>query len=234
MTTVQQIHNEFFTASDRLLAEAKELVKNPQVEKFQLAERLNRIGFGSCKTAKAAQEIALKHSSSQSTIDTIMYFKTKYPNYKFITRDEVDAICRKYNLLLGDCSNYIGEVPEKNLREIEKFKLNKEDFIKDENDKWIRASWGLGAPNLTHLPDGRVMVSYEDGFQSDSKKRQPSFKICAPKKDFDMRGMEIRGNEIVQHIPDPVVLQPVKGGFLIVTAWGDEASDELVVNEKMN
>lgn len=36
------------------------------------------------------------------------------------------------------------------------------------------------------------------------------------------------------NVPDPVVLQPVKGGFLIVCAWGEEASDEIVVNEKMN
>ncbi|MBK8366268.1 MAG: hypothetical protein IPL10_02335 [Bacteroidetes bacterium] len=35
-------------------------------------------------------------------------------------------------------------------------------------------------------------------------------------------------------IPDPVVLQPVHYGFLIVTAWGDEASDDIVVNPKNN
>lgn len=34
--------------------------------------------------------------------------------------------------------------------------------------------------------------------------------------------------------PDPVVLKPIKGGYLILTAWGDEASDELVVNQKFN
>ena len=35
-------------------------------------------------------------------------------------------------------------------------------------------------------------------------------------------------------VPDPVVLKEVKGGFLIVTAWGDEASDPNVVNEINN
>ena len=48
-------------------------------------------------------------------------------------------------------------------------------------------------------------------------------------KDFKLSKIEI---------PDPVVLQPVnfKGEkyYLIVTAWGDEASDELVVNETLN
>ena len=38
--------------------------------------------------------------------------------------------------------------------------------------------------------------------------------------------------------PDPVIFQSVlyKGNeyYLIITAWGDEASDELVVNERSN
>ena len=51
--------------------------------------------------------------------------------------------------------------------------------------------------------------------------------------------MEVKLNQRVvgykiQNIPDPVVLQPVCGGYLIVCAWGDEASDEIVVNQQMN
>ena len=40
--------------------------------------------------------------------------------------------------------------------------------------------------------------------------------------------------EALKIVPDPVVLQPVRYGFLIVTAWGDEASDEMVVNPRNN
>ena len=40
--------------------------------------------------------------------------------------------------------------------------------------------------------------------------------------------------QVYKDIPDPVVLQPVKGGYLILTAWGDEASDPLVINENFN
>ena len=51
---------------------------------------------------------------------------------------------------------------------------------------------------------------------------------------MDTTGMKLYGHLLRKHIPDPVVLQPVKGGYLIITAWGDEASDEIVVNQKMN
>ena len=58
------------------------------------------------------------------------------------------------------------------------------------------------------------------------------FKMVAPVKDFDMRGKEIKGVEIRNiPAPDPVVLQPVNGGYLIVSKWGDEASDKDLVNE---
>jgi len=62
--------------------------------------------------------------------------------------------------------------------------------------------------------------------------------ICAPKKDMDLKGLKKLGlffqSFTTVTFPDPVVLQPVKGGFLIVTAWGDEASDELVINSINN
>ncbi len=64
-----------------------------------------------------------------------------------------------------------------------------------------------------------------------------SLHICAPAKDMDLTDKEIKNKYKVNtkiHIPDPVVLQPVKGGYLIICAWGDESSDELVVNEIHN
>lgn len=61
------------------------------------------------------------------------------------------------------------------------------------------------------------------------------FKICASVKDFDTKNMNITdGYKLQQNIPDPVVLQPVKGGYLVVSKWGLEGKDELLVNETNN
>lgn len=64
-----------------------------------------------------------------------------------------------------------------------------------------------------------------------------SLEIVGNKDDFDMRGMEAVDYEL-KDIPDPIVLQPVfhNGAkhYLIVTAWGEEASDSKVVNQVMN
>lgn len=61
-----------------------------------------------------------------------------------------------------------------------------------------------------------------------------TLKICAPEKDMEIpQGKRLVGYKI-QDIPDPVVLQPVKGGYLIVCAWGDESTDKIVVNQNQN
>ena len=38
----------------------------------------------------------------------------------------------------------------------------------------------------------------------------------------------------IPELIDPVVLQRVVGGYLILSAWGPEASDPIVVNEINN
>ncbi|MFA7289591.1 MAG: hypothetical protein WC055_12010 [Melioribacteraceae bacterium] len=63
--------------------------------------------------------------------------------------------------------------------------------------------------------------------------------IVAPLSDFNTDGMELKDFTLSKiEIPDPIVLKPVFHGnkkhYLIVTAWGLEASDELVVNQKFN
>lgn len=257
MTTVEKIHSDFFSAADRLLNEAKAILSKPAPNVAAKAEKCNHLGFTSSKPSVTARDIARKQSAANDLMKSIVYFKENYPLYKFITGKEVDALCKKYNLILGAASKFIGDIPDKNLKEIEAFKLKKEDFTEEVFD-WddtvmnILASSGRGRRNITQIsvdrgfglgsaefiPEPRYRVEIEVGqFGPHSTKTQatsekPAFKIVAPEKDFDTRGMTIRDNKLV--VDDPIVLQPVKGGYLIVTAWGAEASDELVVNEVNN
>lgn len=64
------------------------------------------------------------------------------------------------------------------------------------------------------------------------------FVICAPNKDFKKQTVfQQLLNPVATKfntVPDPIVLYPVEHGYIIVTAWGDEASDPLVINENNN
>lgn len=62
------------------------------------------------------------------------------------------------------------------------------------------------------------------------------FLICAPLKDMDVEGQTLKNKVffvpklIKVEVPDPVVLHRVDGGFIVVTAWGDEANDPIIKN----
>lgn len=252
--TAEKIHKDFYGAEERLFVEAISFRSNPRAATVLKSERYSKIGFKNCKPVKDAIEITKKQQVSEKVISSINYFRTYYPQNKFITEAEVKILCQKYGLLLGDADNYIGDMPDKNLTEIENFRLRKEDFSEiQKEDIWSTASIlgmietqrrrSIQSYFIPNRPNNEYVLGYdpfgspvEKKSKEEIKKEQPAFKICAPKQDFNTSGYEVvDGFKLVY---DPIVLQPVsKGGldgFLIVTAWGEEASDEIVVNEHRN
>lgn len=177
-------------------------------------------------------------------INAIEYFSFKYPNYKFITEESVLKICNNYGLVYGPVNLYTGTVPDKNLKHIEEFQVAIEDqcYIKT-----IESAYGF---------DSRIRKNYLSKNSVESQQKQNSdlrkyayqdiihfnkalLEIAAPKKDFNMEGYEVKNFKISKiEIPDPIVLYPVvfnnQKHYLIVTAWGLEANDELIVNQKLN
>src|SRR6202044_4221137 len=97
---VAEIHDAFYSADERLLQEAKDLLANPKVDKVLYAERLNKVGFGLSKPVKEAIDMAEAHGKAGEIIQTIEYYRVRYPNNKFITEVEGKKICEKYGLLL--------------------------------------------------------------------------------------------------------------------------------------
>lgn len=198
---IEQVHSEFDSAHKVLIEQAKKIISGTD-DKVEKAIRLQKAGFGKVVEVKENEQEARIKLLAEQTARIVEYYSRKYPLNKFITSEQVMIIAEKYNLVLGNVSDFIGFVPDKNLREIEKFKC-------DEADK---------------------EPEYSNGISNAS-----ALKIVAPEKDFDMTGKRVQ-NRVISEIPvpDPIVLQPVKYGFLILTAWGDEASDPIVVNNINN
>ena len=228
---IEKIHYEFDSASERLLKEAKEIIaRNKDADK---GERLKKIGFGSAAPVVQSEE----NKQKEKLANQIEYYQTWYPNNKFITESEVKRICEKYGLLFGESRQYKGDIPEKNLIEIENFKLRDEEKIKRTNyddyqeHYFTTQRFGglgqsiLGAPRQTQ-------IEYNPPKEIRTYLSTPSFKICAPEKDFDTRYMTVVDGYKLQY--DPIVMQPVKDGYLIVSKWGLEGQDENLINEKMN
>lgn len=245
---IEKIHHEFNSAGDALLAEVNELI-NGNSALLKKAERLEMAGFKMANEVERASKILL----DKKTADFVVYYRERYPFNKFITELQVNSINSKYGLVCCPIKRYKGFVPESKLSIIESFIVKPED--KEEKKikvtKWSHIdnseqarlnekypdfifpySMFYAPVPLVNINGSNIFISKYEILDSDS------LYICAPAKDMDISGLKQVGNKLMSftkiEVPDPVVLQPVKGGYLIVTAWGDEASDEIVVNQISN
>jgi hypothetical protein len=237
MTTaeiVEQIHHEFNTEGERLLEMAKEILSFEHND--DKAKRLRSLGFGAVKEVEKADKILKQKRNANAIAAQVQYFLQHYPQNRFINEDGVKRICEKYGLLCADVSKYIGTVPDDKLMEIENFKLRQEDVV-------YKKIYFSGISTIETIISKKEYDDFyggygPNGYQSNShnimnySREDTSSKllICAPVKDFKLDAYEnVDGYKIKREIPDPVVLKPVTGGYLIVAAWGPEASDEEVI-----
>lgn len=250
---VFEIHHEFSIASDKLLEECNETLKEAAKKDTDKVLRLEKLGFKQSSQVIETKPLLEKADLSKEQIDLVNYYKREYPLNKFITEEQVKNICYKYNLVCGEVGRFKGFVPEKNLKEIENFKLKQNDIIQyivtggkgtfyiNKDDIKPNIIKYLETNEYTYVEFSYGVINVNGGYNKYGayarvSKHSPELQICAPVKDMDINGLELtEGYKLTKkHIPDPVVLQPVKGGYLILTAWGDEQYDPLVFNEIVN
>lgn len=258
---IEEIHDTFYTEVDKLLASAKiaNLLDTDKQDLIEKCARLKALGFTNTKEVKEAEteiarleELKWKNKAKNTLIEAINYFSFKYPNYKFITEKSVEKICAKYNLVYGTIDRYIGTVPDKNLKHIEDFKVAEDDecFMLEELYIGIFSN-GERSRKKEYRTFQRYSADreeeqkmdlhhyYRKSFDTRTINMKCPLEIVAPLKDFNMTSAEVKDFKISKiEIPDPIVLKPVifnnQKHYLIVTAWGVEAGDELVVNANHN
>lgn len=241
---ITKIHNEFDTAGEKLYKEAMDIINAIPVVNEDKAKRLKGLGFHATKEVEAFNKVIEIREKNANLAKEIAYYREKYPMYKFITEDAVREICRKYGLIYGKVSQYVGFVPENKLMQMEQFSIDPADMInikkisgasfferpmsREDYRDWERRESALRMDEMSAPWIPRAMGEY---ITTDKE-----FLIAAPAKDFKVSlSQKVENFKIVNKpVPDPVVLAPVISGYLIVCAWGDEASDPLVVNENNN
>lgn len=257
---VTEIHNAFMSAGEQLLQESLQILDECAKKDVDKGKRLRSLGFTGTPQVVTLTEIEKKQQEAERNAQLVQYYSMKYPNNKFITKDMVLEICEKYNLIFGTIDRFTGFVPEKNLLEIENFKIRKEDvgvgfsngfffkncevrqqgqyyhiYKKDEKDKFKYSFQSRDGVEFYGHDNNDILGLKGIGFVESFTFNQGGFLICAPLDDMKLKKNErINRYRTIERIPAPVVLKEVEGGYLMVTAWGDEASDELVINQKMN
>jgi hypothetical protein len=226
--TVKQIHSEFEKASDLLY---RETAKRHTVDlaKLEKAKRLEALGFTSSSECVKLSEV-----------DKLpVYYRRKYPFLKFITEEQLESICEKYGLIYAMSHLYIGEIPEKNLREIENVQLldscdrfNGNRQMRDELERKSKSDSEMNSKSDFRLPYPGFFA--EDAFWSEVKYRADNIWVAANKEKFDLKRMKNIPNTHGYSVKDPIVFRYVKGGIQIISKWGDEANDTELVVPKLN
>lgn len=259
---VEEIHETFFTEVDRLMQESR-IINSVSGEKMSLVEKmevLNRNGFHSTtiknvrKDTVRLDSLASENKIKIATVEAIRYFSFKYPQYKFITEDSIKKICEKYGLIYSVPDHYIGFIPEKNVIDIANFKIDPSDEC-----FYVHPFYGYlfkadGYCNKIQFDEFKQKVKsgeinngdkdsmyygedYISSLHSNVISKEPMM-IAAPIRDFNTTFMKVENFKLVSNIKDPIIFKPVQFEgykfYLIVTAWGLEASDPIVVNERMN
>jgi hypothetical protein len=272
--TVKQIHSAFDREADTLLVMPEDNFPKKEVLK-EKTERLKKLGFSRCSEIGQLErfdrdrEEYLELLEEQRTANEFAQkYRAKYPDLKFIVQEQLVEICQKYDLRARYVSEYVGDIPEQKLFEME-YWLDEIEDADIEYDAFtyelrvlddFRYENAIDAYNK-RLEEGSryacppLSISYMNYYYYSYKGKTPlsepeiikAFKDeGVPEEDIIMSNIEMNKkeySELVIVAPesmfkkpqknlDPVVLQPVIGGYLIIAKWGDEANaPELVVPE---
>jgi hypothetical protein len=259
---IEQIHNEFDSAQERLLLEANRIL-SVKSNLPQIADRLKAVGFTSTPTAKKGLGVKKQLVQSKEQAELINYYSNAYPFLKFLTESELDRICNKYNLVYASVDRYIEEVPEKNLKDIELAQRLKEvdkaedmirffcscvDFGLDRGERnelktgiLVKASTFMQGCNDETLPgyfNKKVSCKYQTlDWEAHRINKTPLF-IAAPLSHFNTASLIRKGLGFFDvtkiEVKDPIVFRYVRGGVQVITKWGLEANDPSLVVPALN
>lgn len=213
---IQEIHDTFNTEVDRLFDYAKNPgdVSTISQNLLNKSEKLSKLGFSSAKEFVEVEKESLRigkikkeNEIKADLVKAIHHFKFYYPPYKFITEESVEKICKKYGLIYEKVRNYKGNVSDKNLQDIEKFKIREEDECYISNIKEYAE-----CANKELLYENKYQETYELFHCQDYRKFfvKCSLEIASLFSDFNLINTEINDFKLSQiEVFDPVILQPV-------------------------
>jgi len=225
---VAVIHKEVDMFGDQLLQQAKDLIASTPPDTLR-AKLLKKSGFAAQPEVIKSDEEHRKLKFAEGEAQLVTHFAKRYPSYKFISTKGIQGIAKKYNLIFGRSELFTGMVPTKNLEEIETFndiKLYPEDCFYEEycliRDRGTTISYERYKKDSEEKADMRAS-GYKD-YKDRTLYRKLGLEVMAPQDQFNLKNARINRHGQIENIPkDPIVLCPVKGGYLVVTKWGVEA-----------
>lgn len=206
------------------------------------AEFLTHIGFSNSIATKVYKDLTSGDELPQ------MYAEKYKGQFLFIYESQLERLVEKYNLYVRDLEFYAGDIPEKNIKEMQNFHFSMDDVYGER-----RYNYSNGYRNI---PLNEVLVKYQERldmvpYQQVSRPimdykpffLQGKIEIAAVKELFLPIAFKKSQERIIsqpeiqpsmQVDTDPIVMLKVPKGRIIITAWGDEANDEILARPALN
>jgi hypothetical protein len=201
---------------------------------------LNNCDFGNSIAAKLYNAIA-------ESRDIVNKISDKY-KYTFILKPQLERLCEKYNLFVRTPDFFMGDIPAHNVRDMMNFKVDLYDIYDMVNlQKYFHHAtpgsreYDLGVmvmeKTFTSISGATCYISLDELSAIDKILGQRNVLIAAVEDLFSPAAFETSRARIIskQELApknevdlDPIVLVETFNGYLVVTAWGDEANDELL------
>lgn len=114
----------------------KDVQKNLKDEHIFLLKNHDLKGFN--EKSKFLKNIGLTNSIATKIYSGILENKNVFNDYqnkygstcKFIIEPQLERICEKYNLYVRELSFFLGDIPEKNIKDLMNFKIDLNDIYK--------------------------------------------------------------------------------------------------------
>lgn len=249
---VKSIHEDFDTASERAVQEARSIVdKSNRLNSHTELRDLSLLGFKNVKQVADWQKAEVDKARALETMRLVEKYSAENPNYKFITVEQVQAICEKYGLLCVPADRFKGGIPEKNMKEITEFYKTNPKVYYEKDRRTLSGHASFDFSNTNNFYDEQQVNEIRRSVDRDYSRyrnfypfptdlgysftKVPTF-VCATAQDIIVQNNDkVHGKVFMtQFIEDPIVLHFVKEGFIIVSKWGPEGNDPSLINEKMN
>lgn len=190
----------------------------------------------------------------------LAHYKIKYPNNKFIILPQLERVLEKYNLYQRDLECFMGDIPEKNIKDLQNFRVYFQDLRKI--DKLLLERIVQDCKNQINSEDYKKLYSFvfysvpinlsdcilnlkaanrfirKNNSYFNSPLQIASVESLFNEKAWEHGKARILNRDEIQAKSqvdlDPIITFEFENAFAIVTAWGDEANDELIFNQQLN
>lgn len=211
---VELIHKDFNEAGDALVRRTNEILAEAVPSQNEL-QTLSSLGFNNVPSVKFLEEqrklVKAKHESCESTKNALRAANGK----RVLTVPQLALLCNRWGLIAGNVNSFVGEVPKKNIKEIEAFHRGLSYNNREQGGFVIAAT-----PDLidTSLLKGMFQVKGSNVFLEKIVKDDP---IVLFPVQFEYSIVDRKDIYTPTH-------------FAIVTAWGPEANDPLIKSLILN